>query len=250
MSPCRPRVSVRVGLRLARVVVAVAIAIAATLASPLAVAEGPPACAYEDRAATVVPTGDGRYTVLDTVFALPADFRPDDLVPARRAGFDDDRLVRAAIVPDLRALLEAAAADGVGLELQSAFRDHAYQARTFAYWVELNGYDAALATSARAGHSEHQLGTAIDLRSAGGPAPWDVEDWATTEAGAWMGRNGPRFGFVLSYPRGARDVTCYAYEPWHWRWVGRDLAARVHAAGATPREILWEVGRAEAPAED
>ena len=200
-----------------------------------------PACAYEDRPARVVPVGDGRWTVLDTVFGLPATFRPGDLVPAREAGLDDDRLLRSVVVPDLRALLAAAAADGVRFELQSAFRDYAYQKRTFAYWVEVDGYERALATSARAGHSEHQLGTAIDLRSAGGPAPWDLEDWAATPEGAWMAANGWRFGFILSYPAGAENRSCYAYEPWHWRWVGRETAARIHASGLVPREALWEV---------
>jgi D-alanyl-D-alanine carboxypeptidase len=210
-----------------------------------AAAQGPPPCTFEDRPADVVPEGDGRYTVLDTVFALPADFVPPDLVPARRAGFDDDRPVRAAIVPDLTALREAAAAAGVRLELQSAYRSYAYQARTFAFWVDLQGREAALATSARPGHSEHQLGTAVDLRSAGGPAPWDLDDWGTTAEGAWMRRHAWRYGFVMSYPPGARARSCYAYEPWHWRWVGRELAAEIHAGGLLPRTALWEDHRGE-----
>lgn len=220
-----------------------ALALTATLTAPAGAvrAEGPPPCMYEDLPARVVPAGDGRWTVLDTAYGLPAAYRPDELVPAREAGFDDDRPLRAVVVPDLRALLAAAAADGVGLELQSAFRDHAYQAGTFAHWVSVDGYEAALATSARAGHSEHQLGTAIDLRSAGGPAPWDLDDWASTPEGAWMAANGWRFGFVLSYPSGAEARSCYAYEPWHWRWVGRDVAVRIRERGLVPREHLWEV---------
>jgi len=220
-----------------------ALTLALSCASPAGAvrAEGAPPCAHADLPARVAPAGDGRWTVLDTAHGLPATFRPDDLVPAREAGFDDDRPLRAVLVPDLRALLAAAEADGVALELQSAFRDHAYQARTFAHWVAVDGYEKALATSARAGHSEHQLGTAIDLRSAGGPAPWDLDDWATTPEGAWMAANGWRFGFVLSYPSGAEDRSCYAYEPWHWRWVGRDVAARVQERGLVPRELLWEV---------
>ena len=210
-----------------------------------AAGQGPPACTIDDRPATVVPEGDGRFTVLDTVFALPSDFVPPDLVPARRAGFDDDRSVRAAIVPDLAALREAAAADGARLELQSAYRSYAYQARTFASWVDLQGREAALATSARPGHSEHQLGTAIDLRSAGGPAPWDLDDWGATPEGTWMREHAWRYGFVMSYPRGARERSCYAFEPWHWRWVGRELAAEIHARGLLPRAALWEGHRGD-----
>lgn len=213
----------------------------ACLALLAGAAAAPPPCAYEDRPATVVPPDDGRWTVLDTVFRLPGDWRPPDLVAARRAGFADDRFVRAVMVPDLRALREAAAAAGHSLALWSAFRSYDYQRRTFAYWVERDGRRAALRTSARPGHSEHQLGTAVDLGTTGGPAPWDQRDWADTPAGAWVAANAWRFGFVMSYPEHARDKTCYAYEPWHWRWVGRALAAQIHADTRTPREVLWEV---------
>ena len=196
-------------------------------------------CTYEDRAAKVDPAGDGRFTVLDTVMRLPEDFVPSGLVPLREAGFADDRLVRDVIIPDLTALREAAERDGIALEIFSAYRSYAYQAETFAYWVNVQGEEAARATSARPGHSEHQLGTAIDVGTAGGPAPWDLDDWALTPEGAWMQTNAWRYGFVLSYPRDSRDVTCYAYEPWHWRWVGQEMAATIREAGVPPRVYLW-----------
>ena len=103
----------------------------------------------------------------------------------------------------------------------------------------VGGYEQALRTSARAGHSEHQLGTSIDVTSEGGAAPWEYGDWASTPAGGWMAANAWRYGFVMSYPRGAFDRTCYDYEPWHYRYVGRDLAAQIVASGLTPREVIW-----------
>ncbi|MBA4169012.1 MAG: D-alanyl-D-alanine carboxypeptidase family protein, partial [Chloroflexi bacterium] len=63
-------------------------------------------------------------------------------------------------------------------------------------WVGVGGYEQALRTSARAGHSEHQLGTAIDVTSEGGQAPWEYADWASTPAGTWMADNAWRYGFV------------------------------------------------------
>jgi D-alanyl-D-alanine carboxypeptidase len=198
-----------------------------------------PACAYADLAAEVRPAGDGRYSLLDTAYALPPDFVPSDLVPLRRAGFDDDRRIRAVVVPDLTALREAAEAAGVPLEVQSAYRSYAYQERTFAYWVDLQGYEAALRTSARPGHSEHQLGTAVDLRARGGPAPWDI-DFGATDTGRWLLENAWRYGFALSYPQGQEARSCYAYEPWHWRWVGRELASELHRGDRVLRESLWE----------
>ena len=67
----------------------------------------------------------------------------------------------------------AARKAGARFSVQSAYRSYATQKTTFAYWVDVHGYAVALTESARAGHSEHQLGTTLDLRSYGGRAPWD-----------------------------------------------------------------------------
>lgn len=200
----------------------------------------PPSCSYADEMAIVRPADDGRWTVLDTARRLPSDFAPDDLVSLREAGFADDRLVRDVVVPDLRALREAAEEAGVPIEIQSAYRSYAYQERTFAYWVDRQGYDAALRTSARAGHSEHQLGTTVDLRARNGAAPWDLDDFAATPSGAWLAEHAPRFGFVMSYPPNATETSCYAYEPWHWRWIGRNRAEQLQQSGQVLRTFLWE----------
>lgn len=200
----------------------------------------PPACTYADEAAIVRPAGDGRWTLLDTTRRLPSDFAPSDLVSLREAGFDDDRLIRDVVVADLHALRDAAEQAGFPIEIQSAYRSYAYQERTFAYWVDLQGYDAALRTSARAGHSEHQLGTTVDLRAKGDAAPWDLDDFAATPTGAWLVANAPRFGFVMSYPPNASERSCYAYEPWHWRWIGRDRAEQLQRSGEVLRTFLWE----------
>ena len=110
-----------------------------------------------------------------------------------------------------------------------------------------HGYAVALKESARAGHSEHQLGTTVDFRSYGGSAPWDYTDWATTKAGAWLKANAWKYGFVMSYPKGKTSVTCYAYEPWHYRYVGRTARGAIRASGLTLREYLWREQNASVP---
>lgn len=198
-----------------------------------------PACGYEDRPTTYTAYTDWQQTLLDTLYKLPADYAPNDLVPLRQAGLESDLLVREIIIADLRALVDEARALGHPLAVQSAYRSYDYQVRTFDYWVNLNGRETALVTSARAGHSEHQLGTAVDFRSQDGPAAWDLDDWAETPAGAWTVANAWRYGFVLSYPRNSQDTVCYSYEPWHYRYMGRELAAQIHNSGLTLREWLW-----------
>ncbi len=134
----------------------------------------------------------------------------------------------------------AARAAGARFAVQSAYRSYATQKSTFAYWVRVHGYATALKESARAGHSEHQLGTTLDLKAYGGKAPWDYTyDWATTKVGAWLKNNSWKYGFVISYPKGKTSVTCYQYEPWHFRYLGRARARAVQQSGLTLREFLW-----------
>jgi zinc D-Ala-D-Ala carboxypeptidase len=201
-----------------------------------------PSCAYQDIPATGDPNTDWATMVLDTIYRLPADFAPRKLVSTSKAGLQSGYEVIPAVIDDLRAMHEASAAAGAEIAIRWAYRSYAEQQGAFGYWVRQSGKQAALQKSARPGHSEHQLGTAIDFRSADSlKPPWDYPDWATTPAGAWMLQNAWRYGFVLSYPKGDQALTCYAYEPWHYRYVGRDLAAQIHQSGVTPREFLWRL---------
>lgn len=225
-------------LRRAAAALGAALFVVASAVAQPAADEVPP-CAYGDVVLDIDPWLDHATALLDTTYRLPDTPDPPDLVGVRAAGFASDHLVRAVLIDDLAALHADAEAAGIALEVFSAYRSFSYQRQVFAGWVQRLGEAQALRVSARPGHSEHQLGTAIDVRSRGGPAPWDLEDWGATEEGAWMIANAHRYGFVLSYPAGEEERTCYDYEPWHYRWVGRELAAAVHAAGVPLRVWLW-----------
>ena len=94
---------------------------------------------------------------------------------------------------------------------------------------------------ARPGHSEHHLGTTFDLGSKLDRTPaWKFEDWAMTPTGEFLKNNAWRYGFVMSYPKDKQEITCYQYEPWHYRYLGRPMAADVMASGLTLREYLWQ----------
>ena len=208
--------------------------------TPIRAAGNLPTCRYLDILTAYRAPADWQRTLVDTTFMVPPTYVPPDLVSVSRAGIPGIGLVRQLVIPDLAALAEAASAAGAPIAVQSAYRSYAYQGTTFQDSVNQLGQDAALLVSARPGHSEHQLGVAIDFRSADGGGPWEGGDWAATPAGAWMKANAWRFGFVMSYPSAAQPTTCYAYEPWHYRYVGREIAAAMHAAKITTREYLWE----------
>lgn len=198
-----------------------------------------PPCAYMDVLTEHHGYGEWPISLLDTIYHLPASYAPADLVDSGSAGVNAGYFLRSLLAEDLRQMAADARAAGSPIALVSGYRSHAQQQATFEYWVSVGGYEQALRTSARAGHSEHQLGTAIDVTSEGGAPPWEHADWAATPAGSWMAANAWRYGFVMSYPRAAFDRTCYDYEPWHYRYVGRSLAADIQASGRTPREVIW-----------
>ena len=200
---------------------------------------GPPACRYDDLLTFHRDLASWRISLLDTIYMLPSSYAPGDLVDSSAAGLNRGYPIRAILLDDLSAMVRDARAAGASLAVVSGYRSHAQQASTFQYWVDVAGYEAALRTSARAGHSEHQLGTTLDFTTAGGASPWEYADWATTREGAWMAANAWRYGFAMSYPRGSFAQTCYDYEPWHYRYVGRDLAAQIRSSGLTPRQVLW-----------
>jgi D-alanyl-D-alanine carboxypeptidase len=132
----------------------------------------------------------------------------------------------------LTKLLAAAREAGHKMRINSAFRSYREQARVFRTMKERG-------RAARPGHSEHQLGTAIDLKL------------PTTAAIDWLGEHAYEYGFALSYPPGKQRVTGYRPEPWHIRFVGDEIAAEMHRRGGTLEELfrarpeLGESGRCQ-----
>lgn len=216
-----------------------AIAVAPTsVQAVVAWSTAPRACSYADVLTPHRSYNDWKISLLDTYYRLSSTYYPGDL---RSTGISGGGSVRGLVYSDLHAMDSAARAAGARFAVQSAFRSYATQVSTFNYWVKQSGYAAALKASARPGHSEHQLGTALDFKGYGGSAPWNYNDWATTKAGAWMKANAWKYGFVMSYPKGQFSKTCYQYEPWHYRYVGRTQAAAIHASGLVPRFYLWKL---------
>ena len=95
--------------------------------------------------------------------------------------------------------------------------------------------------SAKAGTSEHQTGLCVDFISSDMNDKLTV-DFENTEAFAWLSENAYKFGFILRYPKGKEDITGYTYEPWHYRFVGREAATNIHFANITLEEYL-EIAR-------
>lgn len=204
----------------------------------------PPPCDAGGQPVDVNPEADWATAVVDTGHRLPETYAPPDLVDVTEAGFESRDQVRAIVIDDLRALRAGAEANGSPVVVISGYRSFSYQQDLYDRRVEQVGEAEAALHTAPPGHSEHQLGTAIDVLD---PGVGELTTaFAATPAGQWIAAHAHEYGFVISYPDAARDRTCYEFEPWHLRYVGRDVAAEIHESGATPRE--WMLARADVTA--
>ncbi len=104
-------------------------------------------------------------------------------------------------------------------------------------WSAARAEEEVLTYSARPGTSEHQTGLGMDLIIADLHPALD-ESFASHPCYAWLVENAHRFGFILRFPKGKESVTGYSYEPWHYRFVGREAATAIHEAGLTLEEYL------------
>ena len=135
-------------------------------------------------------------------------------------------------------LQKAAAAENVTVWMQSGYRSVKYQTNLYekkTQYYRDQGYDEATAKEKAAaivnppGYSEHNCGLAADLNS---PEHTTLDTgFADTAAFRWLCENAEQYGFILRYPKEAESVTGITYEPWHWRYVGPENAALIHASG-------------------
>jgi zinc D-Ala-D-Ala carboxypeptidase len=147
--------------------------------------------------------------------------------------------------PDAATAVDAMAAQyksetGQGLNSQSDYRPYASQVRVYNGWVASKGQAQADLQSARPGYSEHQTGLAIDFVGTTGGCGL-AACFADTNAGTWLAQNAYKWGFILRYPEGKTAVTGYEFEPWHYRYVGVDLATEMHDTGVSTMEEFFHL---------
>ena len=187
--------------------------------------------------------GDDLLVLVNKHIRLPSTYAPGDLVVLDGvvSVTGSGMKLRGEAVAALEKMAEAAKGEGVSLVVLSAYRSYWQQQNTFDYWAAKAGLQEAETFSARPGHSQHQLGTAVDF--ADGPTGQDFDqNFEATTKGTWLANNAYRFGFVLSYPKGKEAVTGYIYEPWHYRYIGVENVAKMIQSGLILEEFLQKFG--------
>ncbi len=167
--------------------------------------------------------------ICNKYYQLPSDFTPEGLKSVPDGYFVADGKTYQLKQNALDAFIlmsDAAKKEGLSLRIISAYRSNSYQANLYQKYKNNNGQTAADRFSARPGHSEHETGLAIDINDV-------AQAFENTDEFTWLGENAHKYGYVLRYPEGMENVTGYMYEPWHYRYLGTEVATQLKNSGLT-----------------
>ncbi len=196
------------------------------------------------------PAANDLWAEVTANYGLDPNYVPPDLVklgdylPGRVTL--PEMLLRQEAAQALGRMVKTMLAEGQAPTILSSYRSYFEQAVAHQRWVVEDPANADQ-ISALPGHSEHQLGTAVDFGSPEMPALTSSTSdkfsplFAQTGEGRWLAEHSFEYGFSLSSPPGAEALTGLAYEPWHYRYIGLDLAIYLHASGYFLDEYLLMV---------
>lgn len=167
----------------------------------------------------------------------PVDFVPSDLVMPEGVVNANGQPLREPAARAVERLIADAAAAGHPVQILSAFRDSALQTSLYESYIARDGQAAADTYSARPGHSEHQTGLTVDFDDGSGCALEAC--FGGTASGTWIAEHAAEYGFILRYPDGKQDITGFMPEPWHFRYVGPELAGEMRDRGVSTLEEFF-----------
>jgi len=165
---------------------------------------------------------------------LGSNFIPNDLQTINSTCSDWSLQVQGVAKEAFESLCTDAKAIGLDIIASSTYRSYSTQQTLYNNYAKRDGSAMADTYSARAGHSEHQLGLALDVTKRG----TNYTNFDQYDEFDWMQENAHLYGFILRYPKGKEHITGYMYESWHYRYLGVDLATKVYNSGLTYEEYL------------
>lgn len=177
----------------------------------------------------------------------PISYEPADLVtpnvPLRTSRSNDEMKMRSVAASALEQMVARARQDGINLMIASGYRSYSLQTSVYNSYVHEQGRAVADSQSAHPGYSEHQTGLAVDLEPTSRTCEVDA-CFANTPEGKWLATNSYIYGFILRYPQGLENIVGYAYEPWHFRYIGVPAATEMHTKGVATLEQFFDLGAA------
>ena len=163
---------------------------------------------------------------------LTNDYIPNDLELVNLEYSCHNKYLRKEARIAFEKLAKQAKIDGYNIIAVSTYRSYDYQEKLYNNYVKDKGFYYADMASARAGHSEHQTGLAVDVAD----TSLDYDNFEITKEFTWMRNNAHKYGFILRYPKSSFHITGFKYEPWHYRYVGVDIATYIYENNITLEE--------------
>lgn len=192
-----------------------------------------------------IQNGENILALVNKEYVLPGSYKPQDLVrPKVNFSFGDEDIEKSYIRKEAAAALEsmfdAAAKQGINLYAASGYRSYKRQTEVFRAETNKVGEEQAEQAVAVPGNSEHQTGLAMDITSENVQFRL-TEEFGEKPEGQWLADHAYEYGYVLRYPKEKEKITGYQYEPWHFRYVGKEAAATMHQKGWTLEEYFAHV---------
>ena len=191
---------------------------------------------------SVIQNYENILALVNKTYYLPDTYIPSDLVRADvEYSFGDAEVEKALLRQEaavaLEKMFQAAAEDGIELFAVSGYRSYERQVEVFNAQVAKSGEEYAMSVVAVPGQSEHQTGLAMDI-SAHSVQFELTESFKDTAEGQWLAEHAHEYGFILRYPEGKEDITGYSFEPWHFRYVGANIAKTIYDKQLTLEEYF------------
>lgn|SRR5574344_262502 len=173
-------------------------------------------------------TSKGYLMIVNKYYKLSENYRNPNMVAMNLKYSYTGHSADSTVYEYFRKMADDARSAGYPIENKSSYRSYYDQRYIYNNNVSTYGVTKTDEFSARAGHSEHQTGFAIDIMIEG-------KEWVSEndETYTWLINNSYKYGFILRYPKDSTDLTGYSFEPWHYRYIGIDAATEVHNLGIT-----------------
>lgn len=190
----------------------------------------------------VIQNPDNLLILVNKVYTLSEEYEPEDLVrPNVAFSFGNQDVEKSYLRQEAAAaiekMFEAAANDGFQLYAISGYRSYDRQEANYNEHVNRIGEEETIKIVAYPGRSEHQTGLAMDISSESANFRLN-EQFGETDEGKWLMENAHKYGYILRYPKGMETITGYNYEPWHYRYVGVDIASEMYEHQLTLEEYF------------
>ncbi len=166
---------------------------------------------------------------------LSSDYVPNDLVKPNVSLMKDSILMQREASEAIEEMFNGAKDEGIYLSIGSGYRSYSYQKTLYNNYVNRDGEEAANRYSAKPGKSEHQTGLAADIGSTSQEC-YLKNCFKDTKEGKWLKENAYLYGFILRYTEEKEDITGYIFEPWHYRYIGKEESLKVFESGLTLEE--------------